>query len=375
MRICFVVNECGFFYSHRFGLAKMLAELGEVFLITDIENTDKEIIKKISKNNIKLHPIKRRTTTKGFLGFILYFYRLFVAIKKVNPTNVFFITLEISFFGAINSFLSKKTNSFFLITGFGQFLFNQNIKYKLFYKLNKLVFSIATMKKNTKFIFQNKKDKDIFLKRGFSSEEKSIVINGSGIDASKFQFYQRKASRSVSFLFSSRLVKAKGIREYLDAGKKIKNIFPETKINIAGKYDPSDSDSISKELFLEIQNSSDCNYLGEIRHDDMENCYKQSDIFVLPSYGEGLPKAALEAAASGMPLILSNASGCLECINNNETNGLIISSRCTESLKTAMESIINSEEKISKMSIASRQMIEEKFSLKKIYLSYKNLIL
>ena len=99
----------------------------------------------------------------------------------------------------------------------------------------------------------------------------------------------------------------------------------------------------------------------------------KSDIFVLPSYGEGLPKAALEAAALGMPLILSNVSGCKECVEDKK-NGLLIKSQDVESLITAMKWIILNQDQISTMSQFSREIIERKFSINEIFYSYKNLI-
>ncbi len=373
MKICFVVNECNFFYSHRFGLAKKLASFAEVFIITDTEHADQRVIDKISDSNINIHNVKRRTSTKGIFGFILYLLKIRGEIRKIRPSAIFFVTLEISLVGAILSWFNRRTQLFFLITGFGPFLFKKNLKNRVLYLAHKIVFLSIKYKQNSKFIFQNFEDKNIFIQQRFSSEKNSILIHGSGIDVKNIRYFQRDGSKPLSFLFSSRLVKAKGAKEYLQAGKIIKGIYPEVSINIAGKYDEADPDKISKKLFDEIQNSDSVNYLGEINHDEIQQYYLDSEIFVLPSYGEGLPKSALEAAASGMPLILSDASGCKECLKDKE-NGLLIEMMNTESLKLAMESMILNPKKISAMSNASRQLVEEKFSIEKIAYAYKNLI-
>ena len=105
----------------------------------------------------------------------------------------------------------------------------------------------------------------------------------------------------------------------------------------------------------------------------MAETLMQSEIFVLPSYGEGLPKAALEAAASGMPLILSDVSGCKECLDDKK-NGLLIKSKDVQSLVTAMEWMILNQQQISLMGQVSREIIEKKFSINEIYYAYKNLI-
>ena len=154
----------------------------------------------------------------------------------------------------------------------------------------------------------------------------------------------------------------------------MKKLYPKISLNIAGRYDPSDPDSISEKLFQEIQNLNIFNYLGNIDYDDTQQLYLNADIFILPSYGEGLPKAALEAATSGMPLILSNVSGCAECVHEG-INGFVVNVHDALSVKNAMEKFITDPSIIKKMSINSRQLIESKFSIKRISDQYKALLL
>ena len=103
----------------------------------------------------------------------------------------------------------------------------------------------------------------------------------------------------------------------------------------------------------------------------METC--KSDIFILPSYAEGLPKAAIEAAASGMPLIISKTAGCKECVNH-ENNGLLVELGDALNLKNAMEKMIINPSLISQMSRNSRQLVKEKFSIDLIFQQYKELV-
>jgi len=372
-KVCFVVNECGFFYSHRFELAKKLASLSEVYLITDVSLTNKKIIKKIIDADINIHTLKARASSKGLIALFSYFIGLLRLINKIKPSTILFVTLEISLFGALISFFKKNIDFYYLITGFGPFLFAKSLKNKFLFHIIKFIFSTKKRLSNYKFIFQNIEDKDIFINLGFTLEKMTVVIRGSGIDLNKHHFHNRDDIKSLSFIFASRLVKAKGIREFLNAAKIIKKAYPKIKINIAGKYDPADPDTISEELFKEIEISNHAQYLGDINHDEMAETLMQSDIFVLPSYGEGLPKAALEAAASGMPLILSDVSGCKECLDDKK-NGLLIKSKDVQSLVTAMEWMILNQQQISLMGQVSREIIEKKFSINEIYYAYKNLI-
>lgn len=373
MKICFVINECNFFYSHRFILAKKLTSSAEVFVLTDTSNMESGIIEKILASNIKLYELPRRTSTKGVFGVFFYFTRLLNAIQQIKPSSIFFVTLELSFFGVIISWFYRKISCFYLITGLGQYFFNQSIKNKIINFIYKIIFQSSKLKLNSKFIFQNTDNKKTLIDHGYVLERQSILIHGSGVDLENIKFTKRSGLKPISFLFSSRLVKAKGIREFIEAGIVIKKLYPEISLNIAGRYDPSDPDSISEKLFQEIQNLNIFNYLGNIDYDDTQQLYLNSDIFVLPSYGEGLPKAALEAATSGMPLILSNVSGCAECLHEG-INGFVVDFHDALSVKNAMEKFITEPSIIKKMSINSRQLIESKFSIKRISDQYKALL-
>lgn len=373
MKICFIVNKCDFFYSHRFELAKELSSLGEIYLIADFSNVNNEIIKKIARANIKMHPVQKRNVEKGFIGVISYFSRLFRAVKIIKPKAILFVTLEISVFGVILGWFNKKIISLYLITGFGQFFFKKHIRNRFLYFIYKFLFLSSKRRNNSKFVFQNSEDMNIFIQKKLAAKENSVLIHGSGINIEQIKLHKRVIRKSPTFLFSSRLVKAKGVREFLQATKTIKNTYPKVSINIAGKHDLHDSDRISNALLNEIQNSRYINYFGEVSHDDMQCLYKKSDIFVLPSYGEGLPKAALEAAATGMPLILSKTSGCFECIEN-EKNGIFVEMHNVNSLINAMDYFINRPNEVIDMGINSRTLIEKKFSLKRISNLYKDLL-
>ena len=373
MKICFVVNECDFFYSHRFMLAQKLSADAEVTLLTDTSRTSSKIIHDINESGIKIHELARRSIKKGLFAHLTYLLGLHKSLKAIKPSHVFFVTLEISFFGALSSWLNKNIYTFYLITGLGPYFLSSGLKNKCIFYMYKLIFFSKRIDKNATYIFQNNENKTLFLSSGFTHAKQVKLIHGSGIEIEKIKFKLRDGKRPLSFLFASRLVKSKGLGEFVTASLAIKKLYPMVTINIAGNLDLNDSDIISDELFNIIKNSKEINYLGNLDHDDMQEQYLDSDIFVLPSYSEGLPKAAIEAAASGMPLILSRTSGCLECINAGE-NGSFIDIKDSESIQQAMEFFIKNPQKIKQMSEYSRDIVNRKFSLGEIYPLYRQLI-
>ena len=168
------------------------------------------------------------------------------------------------------------------------------------------------------------------------------------------------------------MVKSKGFNEFLEAGKILTIKYPETKFVVAGKLDFENPETISEKTYQSLKDSK-IEFFGEVAYEEMNNLYKKTTIFVLPSYREGLPKAALEAASTGMPLILTNVPGCRECVEDN-VNGYLIREKDSNDLISKMEKVILNPEIIRPMGVSSRKIVEKRFSLNLISQEFLKLI-
>ena len=361
MKICFVVNEIGFFISHRFEIAKEFSSKYRVFLITDISKSKSEDLLKLENAGIEILPLKYRSNSASISEYLRYIRELRKKINRCSPEYIFYTTIEISMFGALIHNLINVKKTFFLITGFGPFFLPNNFKTRLFRAVNKVAYLFLILNKNFKFVFQNQDDMNIFISKNISSKSNSLVISGSGINTKEFPFLERDEKKELTFLFAARLVKSKGFNEFLEAGKILTTKYPETKFVVAGKLDFENPETISEKTYQSLKDSK-IEFFGEVSYEKMNNLYKKATIFVLPSYREGLPKAALEAASTGMPLILTDVPGCRECVEDN-VNGYLIREKDSNDLISKMEKIILNPEIIRPMSISSRKIIEKRFSL------------
>jgi glycosyltransferase involved in cell wall biosynthesis len=375
MKICFVINEFSFFKTHRLDLCISLSQLHEITIVTDAVNASGEDLNMLSPYQIKIIHLNQRSGSLNFYSYFLYITKLGKILKKENPKRIFFVTLETSLVGLLLKLFYQNFNMLLLVTGLGPFQKKVKGKKKIFWNLVKALSKLNSKKEGVHFVFQNLEDQKKFLDSNIVTKSSSSIIFGNGINRKKF-FSKRKFNideNNLKFLMVGNLLKSKGIEEYLHASRKIKIKYPTVEFNLAGKYLPSNFDSISKEKFDEICNSRVVNYLGSIEHDEIQDIYNQSTIFVLPSYGEGLPKSALEAASMGMPLIMSNVAGCRECIINNR-NGLLVKPENPDALFLAMESFIKNRNLINSMGKRSIALVEEKFSLAVISKQYLDLI-
>ena len=374
MNVCFVIPNFNFFISHRADLVKELATQFNIHVITDVSNATDDQIKEFADQSIQIHNLKARNGSMSIKGYFKYIYNLRKIINSIKLDYVFYTTIEISFFGALLKRFINIKKSFFLITGVGSTFYSSKPRYRIIRMIQKITFKVCALNNDHLFIFQNNDDLKLLIKLGFVKNENCLIIPGNGINMNQFSFFKRDYSQEPIFFFASKLLISKGVEEYLKAAKKIIKKNLNAKFLIAGKYDPTQHDPISANSYKKLLEDKEITYLGELSYEEMNEAFRKSTIFVLPSYGEGIPKVLLEAAATGLPLITTDAPGCRDCIKN-EINGKLISPRNTNELTDAMESIIlTNESKMLEYSRNSELIVHSRYSLDAITKKYINLI-
>jgi glycosyltransferase involved in cell wall biosynthesis len=370
MRICFAIINYKFFHSHRLNLIRELAKIHSVSVVTDTSRALPQEIKYLISLGIEVIHLPSRSKKIGYISYALSLRRV---IHTINPVMMFYVTLEMSIFGAMIHHLLKVKKSFFLITGLGPFFHRKKFKYSGLRTLQRLIFAAALLKKSCVFIFQNADDLKLFIDLKIANESNVQMIRGNGINTNAFIYKERAYGNKIIFLYASRLVLSKGIVEFINASKLLKREYPEAEFLIAGSYDAGDPDSISSEAFNALVTDKDIIYLGELPHSEMLDCFYKASVFVMPSYGEGLPKVALEASASGLPLVTTDTAGCKDCVEN-EVNGFLVKAQSSEALHDGMELCMKNLKSMKSYGQKSAEMVNKKYSLELITQAYLKLI-
>ena len=372
MKICFVVNKLSFFLSHRLDLAAEIAKTHQLVLVTDLTNSSKKEKIMLEKNNIQAIQIFQRSKEKGWKDWFRYLYDLSTILRKASPQYVFYVTLELSMLGALlHNFLGGK-KSFFLITGLSHHLTSNSFKMLIRRALQRIFNLLLYLRKDHLFIFQNNDDCFLFVKKKMAYKNKTKVIYGNGVNEDVFKFINRETEKQVVFLFAARLLISKGIQEFIQASEILKKKYPEIIFRIAGSFNPSDPESIARELFNTLPSAVD--YIGDVHYLEMHEILSDASVFVLPSYGEGLPKAALEAGLTGLPLVLTNVSGCRDCIDEKNKNGFLVRVGSVKDLAEKMELLITSKELRLQQGMHSKNFIAECYGNKAIQKEYLKLL-
>ncbi|WP_163848992.1 glycosyltransferase family 4 protein [Pseudooceanicola aestuarii] len=186
-------------------------------------------------------------------------------------------------------------------------------------------------------VFQNAEDRALFIQLGLVRPEQAVRLPGSGVDLGRFAPCPLPASRRVVFLLFARLIHEKGVPEFVHAAQRLIAQGASIDCRIVGFLDVASRDAISRAQMEEWVASGAVSYLGPT--DDVRRAISGADCVVLPStYGEGVPRGLLEAAAMGRPLITTDRPGCRDVVDAGHT-GLLCRDRDARDLARKMAEI------------------------------------
>jgi len=281
--------------------------------------------------------------------------------REVRPDMVLGYTIKPVIYGSLAGRMAGVPRIFSMITGLGYAFSDGGIKEWLVGSVVRFLYKLG-MCANKRVFFQNPDDRDFFIKLGLLRDfEQAALINGSGVDVDFFQ--PASFPEKVSFLLIARLIKDKGILEYVQAARIVKAKHPQTKFRLVGWIDEGpqgisrpDLDSWVKEGQIE--------YLGRL--DDVRPAIADASVYVLPSsYHEGTPRTVLEAMSMGRPVITTDAPGCRETVEEG-LNGFLVPLRDAKALAERMEYFIKNPELIVSMGEESRRIAVEKYDVRKV---------
>lgn len=312
MKIIFFSNSSWNVYNFRLNLIKEVKKQNnEVYLLG---NKDK-FSEALTREGIKFISFNLSQKGKNVFNELLTIFRLFLILFKLRPDFIFSFTIKPNLYSLITAFFLN-SKIIVNITGLGNTFINKGLINFLIIQSYKIL-----LKKSFHIFFQNNDDLDLFKKKKLLKTKNFDVLPGSGINTKNFNNSHKKNINigSVKFIFCGRTIKEKGIFEFCEASKIIKNENENTKFFILGfnKYDHLKS-KYNHIHFL------DSNTFKDKSLDDF-------DCLILPSYREGLPRSVLEFSLRGIPSIVSDVPGCRSIIIN-KFNGLLCEARSTESL-------------------------------------------
>lgn len=364
MKLLLVANTAWSLYNFRLGLIKRLIADGfNVTVVCPFDNFSNKL------ESLGCEVVSFSLSAKGVspIEDFFAFIRLFLLYKKCKPDLIIHYTIKPNIYGSIAAKLLS-IPSLAVTTGLGYTFINNNFVSKVARFLYKFSF---------KFPFQvwflNEDDKAVFVENKLVCARKAFVLDGEGVNVNYFsRIVNDRYDNKVRFLLIARMLWDKGISEFVEAAKLIRESNPNAVFQLLGPCDSNNPSAIGEDTIDLWVNSGVVEYLGVT--DDVRPYIAAADCVVLPSYREGIPRTMIEAAAMEKPLIVSNAPGCREVVLDN-LNGFICDVRSAESLASCFDKFIyTTEEQRSLMGKSSRELAKAKFDEELIIEKYLTML-
>ena len=358
LKVLYLVNSSVFFCSHFITLAQAVLEQGhEVFIAAG----DNERQCELEQKGFQFISIRLSRKGKNVFSELSSLIDLYKVIRLVKPEIMHAFTIKpIIYSSLINKVLSSKQVPLNVasITGLGSASLATNFRGKLLWYFLRNIYKFVLSTPSTKVIFENNDDLNQFVQSDIVSSTQVFIVNGAGVDTSIFSPAMSKCLKTLKVVLVARLLKDKGIREYIEAGKLIKKRGVNAQLQLVGSIDDNNISSMS---YLEVKRAHDQGYVDYLgQRNDISSIYKKSDVACLPSYREGLPKSLIEAAACGLAIITTNVPGCRQMIFNGE-NGILIEPKNAKSIANEIDKLSNNPELVYKMGLVSRKKAIELF--------------
>lgn len=363
MRIGIVLNTSWNIYNFRHGLVTSLLNEGHQVIAIAPED-------KYSENLIEMgcefYPVKMQNKGTNPLKDLQYAYQLYKIYKKSKIDIILQFTIKPNIYGTLASLPLRKlvVNN---VSGLGTVFLHNNLSSKIAKFLYKFSFKFPK-----RVFFQNEDDLQLFIEKNLIKEKSTDILPGSGVCLDKFEAQKFERNDTFNFLMIGRLLYDKGIIEYVEAAKKLKNLGLKLKCQVLGGIDTSAKLGVSKEEVEEWEKENYIEYLGT--SDNVAEIIKKADCVVLPSYREGTPRSLLEACAMAKPIITTDTVGCKQTVDDG-VNGFLCEVKNAEDLADKMlQMYALNDEELKKMGEASRKKVENEFDEKIVINKYLNIV-
>ena len=361
-KLLFNITEDWFFCSHFLSRALAAQKEGFLIYVCSKYNKNKSIIESYGMKFISV-PYNRKSINPIYEIYILL--KIIFIYKSVKPDIVHQIAAKPIIYGSIAAKICNVKSIINAPVGLGYVFTSDSFKAKLLMPLLKFLLKSflnnhAGRNKKCKVIFENNDDLNYFISLGALKRKDSIVIRGAGVKIKKLN-PKIKSSKYVTVTLVARMIKDKGIFEFVSAVKQLKSKKIKGRFLLVGDIDSLNPSSLNRQTLIDWNNEGIVEWLGWV--DNIDQILKNTDILCLPSYREGLPKALLEGASFGLPIVTTNTVGCRDVVEDG-VNGFLVPIKNIDKLAQKISKLINNKILREKMGNESYKIALNKFSEK-----------
>jgi glycosyltransferase involved in cell wall biosynthesis len=350
-KIAISVNTAWNIYNFRSGLVKAFISHGYEVLVIAPHDEYSQRIRNLGCRFIPMPMDNNRTRPLNDLSLLA---RYFATLRSERPLAYLGFTVKPNVYGSLAAHVLQipVINN---IAGLGTTFINKTFLTQIVRALYKL-----SLRRSYRVFFQNRDDRDVFLAAGLAQPSSADWIPGSGVDLARYNPAPRSEhGHSLHFLLVARMLKDKGIFEYVEAARIVHRRFPSVRFELLGFVDEANPNSVGLNDIRNWEEEGAVHYLG--KSDDVRPYLTDTDCVVLPSYREGISRSLLEAAAMGRPIITTDTVGCRDVVDDH-VNGLLCRVRDGADLAEKMcEFVALPDAKRSEMGDAGRKKVASEY--------------
>ena len=371
LKILYFVTEDWVFWSHRLSLAKAAKEAGYKVLVMTRVNNHRE---KIEREGFELIPLGMGRGSTNIFDEIFTLLKIIEIYRREKPDLIHHVAIKPVLYGTLAARFSPRSLVINLLTGFTRTFHKVRWKSTLIKQLVMWLYRLAYFGLKPVTVFQNPSDMQIFLDQHILKRKNAEIIKGSGVDTQRFSKSEEHEGIPVVIL-ASRMLWEKGIEEFVEAAKILRQNNVECRMVLVGDADSESPKSVPPNMLNKWNSEGVIEWWGH--SGDMPQVFSQANLVCLPSYHEGTPKVLLEAAASGLAIVATDIPGCSQIVRQDD-NGILVPVRNSEKLAEAIQFLVENPKVRRKMGERGREIILEEFSdeivIKKYLELYKKLI-
>ncbi|PYM13397.1 MAG: glycosyltransferase family 1 protein [Verrucomicrobia bacterium] len=341
-------------------LMAAMARAGHQVIACAPENNP-EIADKLRASGVIYRPIPLERAGLNPLKDFGFFIRVTRFLQSEKPDLLLCYTIKSVIYGSFAARLARVPTVYSMITGLGYAFFGQTLRQRILVRVAPMLYRLALTHSRVVF-FQNPDDRALFVQRGLvRNQNQTVLINGSGVDLDYYAPLPLPPGSPV-FLLIARMLRDKGVIEYVEAARLLKKKYPHIQFRLVGPFDVNPA-SLNPEQVKAWHDEGVIEHQGWVA--DVRPALAAASVFVLPSYREGTPRTVLEAMAVGRPIATTDVPGCRETVLNGE-NGFLVPAKNAGALADAMERFILSPSVIPEMGLRSRKIAVEKFDVHQV---------
>lgn len=357
LKLLYFVTEDWYFCSHRLPLAVAARQAGyDVSVVTRVQEHG-EVIRGAG---LRLIPLALDRSGKNPVGELRTLRQVTRIYRNVRPDIVHHVALKPVLYGSIAARFARVPVVINALMGLGYLFSSADLAAKLIRPCVEM--GLRGLLGRSRLIVQNPDDRQLILDKRLSTAERVALIRGSGVDLAKFAPMPEPTGIPLVVL-PARLLWDKGIREFVDAARQLRRQGVQARFALVGEPDVSNPAAVPPDMLQAWSTEGAIELWGW--RTDMAEVLAQAHIVCLPSYREGLPKALLEAAACGRPLVSCDVPGCREIVQHG-VNGLLVAPRDAAALAAALHQLLQDAKQRTEFGRQGRRLVAAEFSVESV---------